>query len=152
MATANSKSLTIEKVQTSEPAVDDTNANIMVGSSDGRQKAEETEIDETQGKVVETCEEGGVQVGKVIDASLYGTDIMTDGIQFVHHRLNCHWRWAIVTAAFMLMPAVVEAIALTFKWSTWVSKAWLVRLPISCLRGCWKINFKSFATKRYKIF
>ena len=67
------------------------------------------------------AEEDGIQMGKVIDASLYGTDIMTDGIQFVHHRLNCHWRWAIGTATFMLMPAVVEAIALALRWITWIA-------------------------------
>ena len=76
----------------------------------------------------EACKEGGevnaedgIQMGKVLDASLYGTDIMTDGIQFVHHRLNCHWRWAIGTATFMLMPAVVEAIALALRWITWIA-------------------------------
>ena len=97
------------------------------------------------------AEEDGIQMGKVIDASLYGTDIMTDGIQFVHHRLNCHWRWAIGTAAFMLMPAVVEAIALAIKWFTWMRKACLVRLTVSCFKGCLKINFCGFVTGKYNI-
>ena len=74
-----------------------------------------------------------IQIGKVIDAALYGTDIMTDCIQFAQLYIKCHIRWAIYTVAFILMPAVAETIASTFQWFIWMRKVWLGRLPLSCL-------------------
>ena len=100
-----------------------------MASVESERKTENNDEDQNEkGKVVAS----EIQVGKVIDAALYGTDIMTDCIQFVQLRLKCHKKWAIYTVAFILMPAVAETIGLTFQWYTWMRKAWLGRLPLSC--------------------
>ena len=100
-----------------------------MASVESERKTENNDEDQNEkGKVVAS----EIQVGKVIDAALYGTDIMTDCIQFVQLRLKCHKKWAIYTVAFILMPAVAETIGLAFQWYTWMRKAWLGRLPLSC--------------------
>ena len=63
-----------------------------MASVESERKTENNDEDQNEkGKVVAS----EIQVGKVIDAALYGTDIMTDCIQFVQLRLKCHKKWAI---------------------------------------------------------
>lgn len=70
----------------------------------------------------------------LFDVLLYLADVVSDGLACAKHYWNCHILWATATAAFMLLPAIADALA-TFgpegSWGLWIKADPKFRLPKS---------------------
>ena len=73
-----------------------------------------------------------VKVG-LFDVLLYIWDVVSDGLACAKHFLDCHFMWALYTAAFMILPAYTESFGYIGNWLSWMRKEWKFRLPISLI-------------------
>ena len=73
-----------------------------------------------------------IKVG-LFDVLLYIWDVVSDGLACAKHYLNCHFAWAGLTAAIMMLPALAESFGYIENWYFWMVKDWKFRLPISLI-------------------
>ena len=80
--------------------------------NNGEEKAEEekTVEEEDKGNEEDVTSQRlhAAKVG-IFDVALYSADVVTDGVQVATHLASCHTVWSILTAVFMIFPAMVES-------------------------------------------
>ena len=144
MAAARSETKDTELIETEEDKTKEPSnpeAESTGAEKGGKEKEaeEENTVEEEDEREEEDVTSERCQTAKVgiFDVSLYSADVVTDGVQvaihistititsiininIIHvqvatHISNCHRQWAMLTAMFMLFPALAESSGLLFR-------------------------------------
>ena len=124
---------TEDNVETEGVEERSTNLDSKAESSEELNREENMFEDEEEDKKTScSLKLHAVKVG-LFDVLLYIWDVVSDGLACAKHYLDCHFMWALYTAAFMILPAYAESGGNLGNWYFWMKKDWKFRLPISLI-------------------
>ena len=117
---ASGANLKVEDTETIQ-SLDQTEGLSSNRANNTQEESEETKKDEKVDKEEDGAKATNVKSTKqrmqtakvgILDLSLFGSDVMSDGVQVATHYANCNYNWAALTAVFMFLPVAAESLTL----------------------------------------